>query len=190
MKSKPWTLNYFTVPVETISKHRRCLLTNSRTVEIAFAGKKIVSLAPNFFCARPSHLPVYRPNYSDINLIIWADPNKNTMGRYGFLRIAKSVLAVNTDQTSTIDVTCTNTTPYNIGLEGLNGGSVTTRQMKSAGPVADIQGSWWRRIRDEVFLVPTIIPQRTEGASVRLHATQPCRTEPVSAGTRQQSAGR
>jgi spore coat protein U-like protein len=56
------------------------------------------------------------------------------MGRYGFLRIAKSVLAVNTDQTSTIDVTCTNTTPYNIGLEGLNGGSVTTHQMKSAGP--------------------------------------------------------
>jgi spore coat protein U-like protein len=56
------------------------------------------------------------------------------MGRYGFLRIAKSMLAANTDQTSTIDVTCTNTTPYNIGLEGLNGGSVTTRQMKSAGP--------------------------------------------------------
>jgi len=41
------------------------------------------------------------------------------------------VLAANTDQTSTINVTCTNTTPYSIGLsKGTNGGSVTTRQMK------------------------------------------------------------
>src|ERR1700726_2587860 len=47
----------------------------------------------------------------------------------------QGVLAVNIDQTSTINVTCTNTTPYNVGLhKGLNGGSVTTRQMKSAGP--------------------------------------------------------
>jgi spore coat protein U-like protein len=41
------------------------------------------------------------------------------------------LLSANTDQTSTINVTCTNTTPYNIGLDkGLNGTSVTTRQMK------------------------------------------------------------
>jgi spore coat protein U-like protein len=47
----------------------------------------------------------------------------------------QGVLAVNVDQTSTINVTCTNTTPYNIGLDkGVNGGSVTTRQMKAAGP--------------------------------------------------------
>ena len=47
----------------------------------------------------------------------------------------QGVLAANVDQTSTIDVTCTNTTPYNIGLDkGVNGASVTTRQMKSAGP--------------------------------------------------------
>jgi spore coat protein U-like protein len=47
----------------------------------------------------------------------------------------QGVLASNIDQTSAINVTCTNTTPYNIGLDkGLNGGSVTTRQMKSAGP--------------------------------------------------------
>ena len=47
----------------------------------------------------------------------------------------QGVLAANIDQTSAINVTCTNTTPYNIGLDkGLNGGSVTTRQMKSAGP--------------------------------------------------------
>jgi spore coat protein U-like protein len=42
----------------------------------------------------------------------------------------QGVLSGNTDQTSTITVTCTNTTPYNIGLDkGLNGSSVTTRQM-------------------------------------------------------------
>src|ERR1700724_4077903 len=46
----------------------------------------------------------------------------------------QGVLAANVDQTSTITVTCTNTTPYNIGLDkGVNGGSVTTRQMKAAG---------------------------------------------------------
>ncbi len=44
----------------------------------------------------------------------------------------QGVLAANVDQTSTINVTCTNTTPYNIGLDkGLNGSSVTTRQMKA-----------------------------------------------------------
>ena len=47
----------------------------------------------------------------------------------------QGVLAANIDNTSTITVTCTNLTGYNIGLDkGLNGGSVTTRQMKSAGP--------------------------------------------------------
>ncbi len=47
----------------------------------------------------------------------------------------QGVLAANVDQTSTITTTCTNTTGYNIGLDkGLNGGSVTTRQMKAAGP--------------------------------------------------------
>jgi spore coat protein U-like protein len=42
----------------------------------------------------------------------------------------QGVLSAHIDQTSTITVTCTNTTPYNIGLDkGLNGSSVTTRQM-------------------------------------------------------------
>jgi spore coat protein U-like protein len=45
---------------------------------------------------------------------------------------AQGVLSANVDQTSTITITCTNTTPYNIGLnQGVNGSSVTTRQMKS-----------------------------------------------------------
>jgi spore coat protein U-like protein len=46
----------------------------------------------------------------------------------------QGVLASNVDQTNTVTITCTNTTPYNIGLDkGLNGSSVTTRQMKSGG---------------------------------------------------------
>jgi spore coat protein U-like protein len=45
----------------------------------------------------------------------------------------KGLLTSNTDATATITVLCTNTTPYNIGLDkGLNGGSVSTRQMKGA----------------------------------------------------------
>lgn len=44
------------------------------------------------------------------------------------------VLAANIDTTSTITVQCTASTPYTIGLNaGLNGGSVTTRQMSGAG---------------------------------------------------------
>ncbi len=47
------------------------------------------------------------------------------------------MLAANVDQTSTIMVTCTNTTPYNIGLDkGMNGSSVTTREMKGAAHAA------------------------------------------------------
>jgi spore coat protein U-like protein len=47
----------------------------------------------------------------------------------------KGMLAPNVDQTSTITSTFTKTATYNIGLDhGVNGGSVTTRQMKSAGP--------------------------------------------------------
>jgi spore coat protein U domain-containing protein, fimbrial subunit CupE1/2/3/6 len=42
------------------------------------------------------------------------------------------VLVSAANQTSAITVTCTNTTPYNVGLDkGLNGPSVTNRQMKS-----------------------------------------------------------
>jgi spore coat protein U-like protein len=45
---------------------------------------------------------------------------------------SQGVLSANVDQTNAINVTCTNTTPYNIGLDkGLNGTSVTTRQMKA-----------------------------------------------------------
>jgi spore coat protein U-like protein len=45
------------------------------------------------------------------------------------------VLAGNTDQTSTIQVTCTNTTPYNIGLDvGTgSGATVAVRKLTSGG---------------------------------------------------------
>lgn len=45
----------------------------------------------------------------------------------------QGVLSANIDNTNVVTVTCTNTTPYNIGLDkGVNGTSVTTRQMKGA----------------------------------------------------------
>jgi spore coat protein U-like protein len=45
------------------------------------------------------------------------------------------VLTANTDATTTLQPKCTSGTPYNIGLDkGVNGGSVTTRQMKAGGP--------------------------------------------------------
>ncbi|WP_199084418.1 spore coat U domain-containing protein [Bosea sp. ASV33] len=44
------------------------------------------------------------------------------------------VLSASVDSTSTISVQCTTTTPYTIGLnQGVNGSSVTTRQMAGAG---------------------------------------------------------
>lgn len=44
------------------------------------------------------------------------------------------VLSANIDSTSTVSVQCTTSTPYTIGFnQGVNGGSVTTRQMAGAG---------------------------------------------------------
>lgn len=44
------------------------------------------------------------------------------------------VLSANIDSTSTISVQCTTSTPYTIAFnQGVNGGSVTTRQMAGAG---------------------------------------------------------
>ncbi|MBR3194802.1 MAG: spore coat U domain-containing protein [Bosea sp.] len=44
------------------------------------------------------------------------------------------VLSANIDSTSAISVQCTTSTPYTIGFnQGVNGGSVTTRQMAGAG---------------------------------------------------------
>jgi spore coat protein U-like protein len=44
------------------------------------------------------------------------------------------VLASNIDTTSSLQVTCTNTTPYNIGFNaGVNGTGVTARKLKAGG---------------------------------------------------------
>lgn len=44
------------------------------------------------------------------------------------------ILSANIDSTSTVSVQCTTSTPYTIGFnQGVNGGSVTTRQMAGAG---------------------------------------------------------
>jgi len=47
----------------------------------------------------------------------------------------QGILAANVDQTSTLQVTCTNTTPYNIGLDAGTGtgASVATRKLTSGG---------------------------------------------------------
>src|ERR1041384_7097006 len=47
----------------------------------------------------------------------------------------QGILSANVDQTSTIQVTCTNTTPYNIGLDAGTGtgATVATRKMTSGG---------------------------------------------------------
>lgn len=47
----------------------------------------------------------------------------------------QGILSANVDQTSTIQVTCTNTTPYNIGLDAGTGtgATVATRKLTSGG---------------------------------------------------------
>lgn len=43
----------------------------------------------------------------------------------------QSIITANVDQTGTLSVTCTNTTPYNVGFDqGTNGASVSARRMK------------------------------------------------------------
>ena len=53
--------------------------------------------------------------------------------------VTTGVLNANIDQTSVISVTCTNTTPYSVGIEvGANGGgTVITRKMKG-GPTNEL----------------------------------------------------
>jgi len=48
---------------------------------------------------------------------------------------SSGVIAASIDNTSTVTVTCTNTTPYNVGLDAgtATGATVTTRKMTSGG---------------------------------------------------------
>jgi spore coat protein U-like protein len=51
---------------------------------------------------------------------------------------SQGVLVANVDNTSTVQVQCTNTTPYNIGLDAGtgSGATVTTRKMTKGGVIA------------------------------------------------------
>jgi len=54
------------------------------------------------------------------------------------------VIASNVDQSSNISVTCTNTTPYNVGLDkGLNGSNVTARLL-NAGAAENVSYALYR----------------------------------------------
>ena len=58
---------------------------------------------------------------------------------------SQGVLTANVDVTSTLQVQCTNTTPYNIGLDkGANGTSVTARLLKGGPSNETIQYSIYR----------------------------------------------
>jgi spore coat protein U-like protein len=52
---------------------------------------------------------------------------------------SQGALTANVDQTSTISVQCTNTTPYNVGLDagGGAGATVATRKLTSGGNTID-----------------------------------------------------
>jgi spore coat protein U-like protein len=59
-------------------------------------------------------------------------PTTCTIGTNNLNFGTAGVLTANTDATTTLSPVCTNGTPYNIGLDkGLNGSSVTARQMKA-----------------------------------------------------------
>jgi len=54
------------------------------------------------------------------------------------------VLAANVDQTSTVQVTCTNTTPYNIGLDAGTGSGATVATRKLTSGDATVNYSLYR----------------------------------------------
>jgi spore coat protein U-like protein len=64
-----------------------------------------------------------------VQITITASCTINSAGTLNFG--SQGILSANVDQTSTIQVTCSNTTPYNIGLDAgtATGATVTTRKM-------------------------------------------------------------
>ena len=51
---------------------------------------------------------------------------------------SQSVLASNTTATGTLGVTCTNTTPYNVGLDAGSGAGATVAVRKMTGPASAV----------------------------------------------------
>jgi spore coat protein U-like protein len=51
----------------------------------------------------------------------------------------------NTDQTTTVAVQCTNTTPFNIGLDaGVGGGTITVRKLLNTSSIATVNYTLWQ----------------------------------------------
>ena len=63
------------------------------------------------------------------------------------------VIGANIDQTSTLTISCTNTTPYNIGLNAgtATGATVTTRKMTSGANTVSYSHSSTLRTFQEIF---------------------------------------
>src|SRR6478752_1824635 len=68
-----------------------------------------------------------------VQMVITATCTVNSASTLNFG--TQGVLSTNVDQTSTLQVTCTNTTPYNIGLDAGtgSGATVATRKLTSGG---------------------------------------------------------
>jgi spore coat protein U-like protein len=72
--------------------------------------------------------------------------NSTTTLAFGSLGVlGGSSGTANNDQTSTIAVQCTNTTPFNIGLDGgTGGGTTTTRKLLNTGSSATVNYTLWQ----------------------------------------------
>jgi spore coat protein U-like protein len=82
--------------------------------------------------ASPSHAASTTSTFA-VQATITATCTINSASTLNFGTVG--VLASNTDQSSTIQVTCTNTTPYNIGLDAGtgSGATVAVRKLTSGG---------------------------------------------------------
>ena len=108
----------------------------------------------------------------------------------------QGVLTTNVDQTSTIQVTCTNTTPYNIGLNvGTGAGAtVASRKMTSGGTTVNYTlYSNAAAPRCGVILlgpIPSLRPGTAQGRIIRSTAAFPRRPRPRPAPTPTRSPSR
>jgi spore coat protein U-like protein len=58
---------------------------------------------------------------------------------------SSGVITANIDQSTTVAVQCTNTTPFDIGLDaGVNGGTTTTRKLKNTLSAATVNYTLWQ----------------------------------------------
>ena len=105
------------------------MLTNSRLTTSIGA---LAALSASFAIVGQAQATTTTSTFS-VQVSVTATCTINSAGALNFGSVG--ILSANTDQTSTIQVTCTNTTPYNIGLDPgtATGATVTTRKMTSGG---------------------------------------------------------